>query len=386
MLYEQSIQTVSAPHAILRIEPNADYLRAGIDSLAGDGAQSVMILATAADRWDPAAVQPVVSAASVPVFGGVFPAVFCGDSLHDDGTLLVGLRQPVATRLVSGISGDRDALLNRLEDDPFSEAAYSTVLTFVDSRRSNAEFLVDSLYDIFGDAVVVAGGGVGSLTERFVPGIFSNAGLETDAAILIGFDDRALQTFEHGWATLDGPHLITAAEGTVVHSINHSPAAQVYRDAVERNTDWRFADHDFRKISSLYPLGIEQPSGPHLVRDPLSVDGDSLISVGEVPNGAIVQILQGDKAGLINAAGGVSRALARTRLAERPADPAVAFAWDCASRRKYLLDDFQQELTAIAGALPPQDRLVGAMTLAEIASTGFGTIRLLNKSLVMMYP
>lgn len=384
MLQSNPIEIVSHDPAILRCAvPEPKNLESGLRLLADQGARSVLVLATAADRWNPDDIGPVLARSSLPVVGGVFPAVFQHNKLYDDGTLLIGLPVEVTGQVVRGLSADRDALLDQIYSGPLADSPVTSLLAFVDSRRQNAEFLVDGLYDVFGEEVTVAGGGVGSLVDRFVPCIVTNAGLETDAALLAGFSGEAIHAFEHGWLKLDGPHVITAADGTLLKTINHKPAAPVYMDAIERRTGWEFANEDFRKISSLYPLGIEQPSGPHLVRDPLSVDGTALVCVGEVPEGAIIHVLKGDRTHLVEAAGRVSAAVVRDRVNKRPPDPTLLFAWDCASRRKYLLQDFDQELAAIAGHIPEEDKLVGATTLAEIASTADGAIRLLNKSLVM---
>ena len=387
MLQNNPVEVISHDPCVLHCKvPVPENLKTGIRMLHDLGARSCLVMATAADRWDPDEVRPVLADSPLPVCGGVFPAVFHGNRLHDDGTLLIGLPVELTTQVIPGLSTAREDLLDQISSGPIGNSTISSLLTFVDSRRQNAEFLVDGLYDVFGEEVVVTGGGVGSLVDRFVPCIMTNAGLVSDAALLVGLPGHAIHEFEHGWLTLDGPHVITAADGTRLETINHKPAAAVYMEAIERRTGWKFADEEFRKISSLYPLGIEQPAGPHLVRDPLSVEGEALICVGEVPEGAIIQILKGDRTSLVDAARRVSQIVARERLAKRSLDPALLFAWDCASRRKYLLEDFQQELTAISTQVPEQDQLIGATTLAEVASTADGTIRLLNKSLVMMYP
>lgn len=387
MLQRNPIEMVSNEPAVLRCTtPEPKNLETALRMLADHGAKSVLVLATAADRWDPVEIAPVLARCALPVCGGVFPTVIHNNKQHDGGTLLIGLPVEVSTQLIKGLSADRDDLLDQIYSGALVDSDIASMLAFVDSRRQNAEFLIDGLYDVFGEEVAVTGGGVGSLVERYVPCIMTNAGLESDAALLVGFPSQAIHEFEHGWQMLDGPHVITAADGTLLKTINHKPAAAVYMEAIERCTDWTFATQDFRKISSLYPLGIEQPAGPHLVRDPLAVEGSALVCVGEVPEGAIIQILKGDRSHLVDAAERVSQTVVRERLAKRSSDPTLLFAWDCASRRKYLLEDFDQELAAISNQIPDQDQLVGALTLAEVASTADGTIRLLNKSLVMMCP
>lgn len=374
------------PHVIRCSEPSIEALNAAIGALIATGANSILVLATASDRWDPDAVDSLLKTCPVPIFGGVFPAIIIGDTLFDNGTTIVGLEESPDVMLFEGLSQDRDKITELLAENEFFEKSHGSITALIDSRRANAEFFVDSLYDLLGEAVQTAGGGVGSLTERFVPCLFTNSGLVTDATLLLGFQKKAIQSSDHGWRKLDGPFLISSAEGTNLHSLNYQPALTVYREAIERCTNWRFSEHDFLTISSLFPLGIEQPFGPHLVRDPLATEDDALICVGEVPEGAIIQILTGDKEGLVGAAGQVSRTVVLERNDKRRVDPALAMVWDCASRRKFLQQDFSEELRAISDQIPSSDCLVGALTLAEIANLGTGTMRLLNKSLVMVYP
>ncbi|MGH1479514.1 MAG: FIST signal transduction protein [Geminicoccales bacterium] len=367
-------------------DPSAESLNCAIRALIGNGASSILVLAAASDRWDPDSVEPLLNRCPVPIFGGVFPAIIVGDALFDAGTIVVGLDVSPDVMLFKGLSQDREKITELLSEDEFFHKGYGSITALIDSRRANAEFFVDSLYDLLGDNVQTAGGGVGSLTERFVPCLFTNSGLVTDAALLLGFQDKAIQDSDHGWKKLDGPFLISSADGTKLHSLNYQPALTVYREAVERCTNWRFSEQEFRTISSLFPLGIEQPFGPHLVRDPLMTEDDSLVCVGEVPEGAIVQILTGDKEGLVAAARQVSSAVVNERKSQRSPDPALAMIWDCASRRKFLKQNFSEELRAISDQIPSSDYLVGALTLAEVANLGAGTMRLLNKSLVMVYP
>lgn len=387
LTHSDSISFVSEdPQIVHCSEPSTKALSAAIRALIEVGANSILVLATASDRWDPEAAKPLLNGCSIPIFGGVFPAIIRGDALFEHGTTLVGLKTTPEVMLFEGLSQDRDKISELLSENEFFNKSYGSIMALIDSRRVNAEFIVDSLYDLLGDTVQTAGGGVGSLTERHVPCLFTNSGLVTDATLFLGFPEKAIQSVDHGWRKLDGPFLVSSAEGTKLHSLNYQPADSVYREAIERCTNWRFSDQEFRTISSLFPLGIEQPFAPHLVRDPLTTEDGSLICVGEVPEGAIVQILTGEKEGLVAAAEQVSRAVVLERNDKRSPDPALALIWDCASRRKFLKEDFSEELRAVSGPIPSSDYLVGALTLAEVASFDAGTMRLLNKSLVMVYP
>ncbi|MGI9491638.1 MAG: FIST N-terminal domain-containing protein, partial [Geminicoccaceae bacterium] len=268
-----SVSIVSEdPHVVHCSEASADGLSAAIGALIECGANSILILATASDRWDPDTVNPVLNKCPIPIFGGVFPEIISASSLFDTGTIFVGFTASPEIMLIEGLCQDRDNITEILSKSEFFDKSDGSIMALIDSRRSNAEFFVDSIYDFLGETVQVAGGGVGSLTERFVPCLFTNSGLVTDATLLVRFPGAAIQGSDHGWRKLDGPFLISSAEGTKLHSLNYQPALTVYREAVERCTDWRFSEQEFRTISSLFPLGIEQPFGPHLVRDPLTTE------------------------------------------------------------------------------------------------------------------
>lgn len=360
-------------------------LQSCAERLIEAGAQSLMILASEADAWQPEEVNPLLQSLSAPVFGGVFPSIIHGARRHVSGTLVLGFHESVEVAVVMGLS-DRSRIYPQLQTlSAFLERAES-LITLVDGLSSNIESFVDSLYEICGARSPVIGGGAGCLDFVQRPSLFCAQGMVEDAALLVALKSRVDSGIAHGWQKLEGPFLVTRSHANVLEELNYCPAFEVYRDVVEQHSGMRFADADFFAVSKTYPLGIESVDGDFLVRDPIRRVDDTLVCVGEVPQNATVYLLMGD-AGLLVASAGKAAECAldrrRTRLNGDVPASFRALVFDCISRVLFLDDGFTRELQAINTALPGATSIVGALTLGEIANSKCGTIELMNKSIVV---
>ena len=117
------------------------------------------------------------------------------------------------------------------------------------------------------------------------------------------------------------------------------------------------------KAANVYPLGAS-----------LMNIGESLVCVGEVPEGSFVSVLHGDAESLLK---GAVRAeeIARESFPAKAA-PRALFLADSVSRALFLEDDFPRELAALAGPEP----LFGALTVGEIANNGREYLEFYNKT------
>ncbi|MEZ5461256.1 FIST signal transduction protein [Dokdonella sp.] len=349
------------------------------------GARSLMILASAADKWQPADLDPWLQSLPVPVFGGVFPNIIHGVQCHAHGTLVLGFRESVEVVVVRGLS-DRHGLEPQLQELGQWFAGAVSLITLVDGLSSNIESFVDSLYEVLGARAPVVGGGAGYIDFVQRPSLFCADGMLEDAALLIALETRIDSGIAHGWQKLEGPYLVTRSHANVLEELNYCPAFGVYSEIVEAHSGMRFADTDFFAISKTYPLGIESVDGDFLVRDPIRRVGDHLVCVGEVPQNATVYLLKGEAQLLIDsAAEAAMQALQSRRLRMNGEASSVyrALAFDCISRVLFLDDRFAAELSAINSALPGVRSVVGALTLGEIANSRCGAIELMNKSTVV---
>ena len=100
--------------------------------------------------------------------------------------------------------------------------------------------------------------------------------------------------------------------------------------------------------------------------------------MGEVPVESYIDILSGSTKSLV-AAARRARRLAAEAYAGPSSDCLTVFI-DCISRVLYLQEDFDQELAAVYNS---GDRMVGALTLGEIANSGRDYLEFYNKTSVV---
>ena len=184
-----------------------------------------------------------------------------------------------------------------------------------------------------------------------------------------GFDIRV----EHGWQPVAGPFVVSRAKANRVMSLDFRPAGRQYLDLVARTSGQVFGGDDFFSYAKAYPLGMVRPDNTFVIRDPIAIDGDSLICVGEVPDNSIVYLMHGQAQTLLDAAQVASAGLERASW---------VLAADCISRALFLGEGFALELAAIqrgCGAKP----VFGMLTLGEIANRGDASLEFLNKTLVL---
>ncbi len=168
---------------------------------------------------------------------------------------------------------------------------------------------------------------------------------------------------DHGLRSTTKQMRVTRASGNVVFELDGEPAFEVYvRHAAARGI------HLTREDAAPYLIGNEL--GIHFfdriirARAPLSVNADgSLSCVGEIPQGSMVSILDGETQSMVEAAR--SAALeAKEHLGD--AEAAGVLLFDCVCRGMILKDEFHQEIEAVRsvfGDVPT----AGFLTYGEIA-------------------
>lgn len=337
----------------------------------------IAILAADGNGFSPGALDPLLQQARVPIFGAIFPAIIYRGKTYTKGTLVVGL--PVEPRIVTvqhlsqTDSFPLDLLAGLGEPTPSS-----TAFLWVDSFAQAANVLLDALYNRFGLAFHVLGGGAGSLDLMQKPCIMSNAGLVADAAVFAVVDLPSGIGARHGWVKLSGPYHVTESVKNVIHSLNWRPAATVYAAVVASAAGAVPEAERFYEVARNFPFGLQRYGVERIVRDPFLMDGTSLVCVGDVPQGALVDILTGSPESLLVAADEALR-LAETRLADVGPVKTI-FLVDCVSRMMFLEDHFERELGRMS---IPNIEMVGVLSLGEIAGTGQDYPAFYNKTAVV---
>ncbi|MCC5945922.1 MAG: FIST C-terminal domain-containing protein [Bernardetiaceae bacterium] len=341
--------------------------------------KSMLILAADGNDFTPDKVNAILQAIKKPIIGATFPEVIYETSHFTKGTVVLGLEKSMHVAIIEGLSDERQFYADII-DEAFPEVDNAaTTIVFVDGLSQRIGNFIHSLFNVFGLDTNFIGGGGGSLTLKQKPCILSNQGLLEDCAIIGLLDMQSALGVKHGWKTIAGSFEVTSSENTVIKTLNHRPAFEVYKEVVEKHSGLVFDDTNFFDIAKAYPFGIVKLDAEMVVRDPLFLQPETqaLVCVGEVPEGVFIDILNGSAQGLIDAA----REARETSENSKKNNDVIRIFIDCISRVLFLGDDFNKELEAVATENLP---MVGACTLGEIANNQGTYLEFYNKTAVII--
>jgi hypothetical protein len=360
---------------------------AGIQVSLQESPSSLLVLIAEASATHLEQLPELFSNLPTPVVGLVVPRLLMEGRLLDEGVLILGLRPVIVTRVFNQI--DRPGhelqveLLQQLEglNDTLS------AMLIVDGTSKGLDDFIQCVHDLLGPDTIVAGFGAGYSDFSPRPSIITSSGLRQNAALLSFIPAPLSVEVNHGWKKLAGPFLVTHAEDNLIHSINYRPALSFYQEAVESLTGERIPSDGFYRYSAYFPFGMEQFEGEFLVRDPTNHKGNAIECAGMVPANAMVYILQADAKALCEAAGEAAQKLSGKISSQCASDNAMhILVIDCISRWMVLGDDFDKELQAIHSRLPDGAKMIGLLSLGELASSSQGLVQLLNKTTVLVGP
>ncbi len=356
------------PEVLKELNPGADET---VMLLIGEEDQSVDLPKLISD----------LNEAGIDFFGGLFPAVIFGREMSKSGAVaaklpLVG--KPLVIRDLDRATIDLSAVDYFIHRSPVQ----CTAVVFVDGLAENINGFLSGLYNKMADAVSYIGGGAGSLSLKQKPCLFTNDGLFQNAAVITMLKVGSKLGVYHGWNNLAGPLVATKTVRNTIYELNWRNAFDVYRKIVEADCGSSLKRENFFDIAKGYPFGMIKDYAERIVRDPIAVGPQGeLICVGAVPENSVVDILKGEPASLIKAAG--QAALESNCVKGEQVEGQLIF--DCISRVLYLGDSFHEELAVINDGLKNEGftgNPVGALTLGEISSYGEGYLEFFNKTVV----
>lgn len=314
----------------------------------------------------------------VKFMGGIFPKVIHGNVILEKGIVINTLSNIEALILIKDISS-KEFTIPKID---FKAGQHYSLFTYVDGLTSNISNYLEQLYENYGMQTNYFGGGAGSLSLQQKPCVFCNEGVFQDAAVFCVMKMKSSIGVKHGWNKVDGPYIVTKAEGNVIKEINWNNPFNTYKSVVEEHSGQTFTDENFFDIAKGYPFGIIKSNAEYIVRDPLMVnDRKELVCVGELEDNMLVDILNGDIDSLIAA----SKAATEDCIAKAN-KPKKAIIIDCISRILFLEDKFDIELSKITETISnkyPDLSIGGALTLGEISSYGEGFLEFYNKTVVI---
>ncbi|MCF6178212.1 MAG: FIST C-terminal domain-containing protein [Geopsychrobacter sp.] len=339
----------------------------------------LLILTCDANGYTPELLDPLLTSCCLPLIGAVFPEIIVGNKTLIQGSIVVGLRQRPDIFSIAGLSDQsvdfEEAICSAIPDFCLGQ----TVLVFVDAFGSRLADLMEGLFNNFGLEVNYLGGGSGSLSFNQKPCVLTNQGMLEDAAVIALLDVASGVGVQHGWSSLAGPYKVTESTGCTIVSIDWQPAYTLYKQVLSEQQGISFAGRDFYAIAQNYPFGLRKLDAEMVVRDPLTVGAaGEMTCVGEVPENSYLDILIGDVDTLVDAASEALRFALHNHTAASETAPLLLF--DCVSRSAFMEDEFQRELDVFHGS---GRRVIGALTLGEIANCGKSYLELFNKTTVV---
>ncbi len=356
--------------------PSLSELNKAINSAIEEGAKTVLLLTCIDNNYNQEKSKEVLHQYTVSLCGAVFPKVIYKNKSYSQGAIVLGLM--VHCKVVNySMLADSDAdLKSYIQIKSQKIENYQNFIIISDAFCNQCENFTDHFYDYMGSGISAIGGGAGSLDLLSHPVIFTNQGLISNATQVIALPCPIKNSIGHGWEILDGPYLVTSSEGHYVHSLNYRPTFELYKEIIQNKIKSPLPTDFFAEFSKHYPLGIMSLDGDILVRDPLQTNGAYLECVGNVPVNSMVYLLHSNRNKMIIASDKTAQDVAQQSTSK------TLLLFDCVTRDLLFGEDIGDELEAIQSPFP-NTCLVGAMALGEIANTGNGSIRLLNKSTVL---
>lgn len=360
-------------------------LTAGIEKVQADEPSSILVLLAEASEINLGQLPQLFAQQKIPMVGLVVPALIVEGELLRRGVLIIGLKPVIVTRVIQQIDRPEAELHAELQQQLAGVSGSRSALLVLDGTSKALDGFIHCVHDLLGPDTIVAGFGAGYADFSARPSIITASGIHKNAALLSFVPAPLCVSVSHGWKKLAGPFLVTQAEDNLIQSINYQPALDFYRQAVEQYSGRQISLEAFYEVSALFPFGMEQFEDEYLVRDPLAYSGTAIECAGDVPSNAMVYILQGDKEALPRAAGEAASELTRNLSSQYASEDSLhVLVIDCISRAMVLGDDFGRELSEIRRGLPEGAKMLGLLSLGELASSSQGLLQLLNKTTVVV--
>jgi hypothetical protein len=220
------------------------------------------------------------------------------------------------------------------------------LILFTDGKKIGHEDMLAGAYRVVGASVPLVGGASGG--DKVTKRSFHLHGdrVLTDSVVgaVIASDGPLGIGVRHGWAKVGEPMLVTSSRNGGVFTLNDQPALKAYLGRLGAPDEAYTDPVAFDQFARRRPLGIRRRSGEEVrsVNSTALLDQGCLHSAGEVPEGGLVWVMEGDEESVLRAAREACGDAVRA-LGGQP--PLGLLAFDCESRGGLLgPDGLRQEV------------------------------------------
>jgi hypothetical protein len=258
------------------------------------------------------------------------------------------------------------------------------LLMLSDGMAGDQQEIVRGAYSVAGAGIPLVGGCAGDDLRLTTTRQLCGDEVMTDAVVAAAISSSGPLGIgvRHGWRRSGEPMLVTESEGNHVRELDGELALDVYLAHTHAPAAVHEDPREFVRFSRTRPLGLDNRHGEERVRAINGADFDArtLQCIAEVPQGALVWIMDGDDASVLAATDSACED-ALAPLGEAP--PLGLMAFDCIARRSVLGEDgIKTEIDRVAanGSGAP---VAGFYTYGEIARTR-GISAFHNQTLVVL--
>lgn len=285
-------------------------------------------------------------------------------ALGGDGFAIQTAVAPDASHDLRG-AGARAARCLRSDE----ERPHRVLMLLTDGLAGDQQEIVRGAYGVLGAGVPLVGGCAGDdlkmtktfqlYDDRVLSDSVVAAGIASDAPLGIGV--------RHGWRSVGDPMLVTESNGNRVYTLDDRPALDVYLERLNVAEPDGLDDEALTRLALTHPLGEGRPAGEEQVRfiGGGNLEDRSLACIAAVPQGALVRIMEGDAASVLDA----TDAACNDSLTALEGPPLGLLAFDCIARRGVL---GEHRIKAEVGRLAERADgapVAGFYTYGEIART-----------------
>ena len=267
-----------------------------------------------------------------------------------------------------------------------TDLPHKVMLLLSDGLSGDQQEIVRGAHGVLGAAVPLVGGCAGDdlkMSETFQ---FYDDRVLTDSVVAAGIASNAPLGVgvRHGWRRVGEPMLVTSSRSNRVYTLDDRPALDAYLEHLGVTGPTQPDQEGLARLALTHPFGMSRSNDEDQVR--FIGGGDfaerSLSCIAEVPQGALVWIMEGDAQSVLEA---TKAACGDSLVALDGRPPLGMIAFDCIARRAVLGEgeggiksEIDRLATMAAGA-----GLAGFYTYGEIARTR-GVRGFHNQTLVLL--
>lgn len=307
----------------------------------------------------------------VVLAGGVFPALVGQGGFLTHGAWLLRFDDMPPHFLLPALGAAEEAVdavvattRKCLEATPPGRAKPTLFMVF-DGMVPNIASILDGIYLQLSNRVEYGGVNAGSETFQPMPCLFDELRVVGDGVLGLLLPGNMAPTLEHGFQQPEHAMSATSTEGNRIAMLDWRPAFDVYQEIIKAQYGIDLTRDNFYEYGVHFPFGILLANGEVVVRIPVALAEDgSLFCVGEIPENAMLVLLQAPMAG----AGCIGRLADNLRSAHGSLQGVQLLTFYCAGRRMHLGGEADKELVELQAATGAGE-VGGALSLGEIGST-----------------